>query len=191
MSVWNKSIVKSWQPSFFTLASYSIRFLRWEMRNKTRNLKRQRKLSAKAWAKCSHTFPKFKMCTPAKFWFCPYNQWRKIFAPEQLLLIICSIPQSIERCYNTIYVTYICPWEISQKSTNKSIGTAAAVNWVVFKLVDLAISATPIADRCIQLSIQPCNLHRQTLAVEWPYWRAQWLSTWHHHLSNNAPLSSE
>jgi hypothetical protein len=26
-----------------------------------------------------------------------------------------------------------------------------------------------------------CNLHRQTLAVEWPYWRAQWLSTWRRH----------
>ena len=49
-----------------------------------------------------------------------------------------------------------------------------------FKLVDLAISATPIADRCIKSSTQPCNLHRQTLAVELPYWRAQWLSTWHH-----------
>ena len=30
-------------------------------------------------------------------------------------------------------------------------------------------SATPIAKRCIKLSTQPCNLHRQTLAVEWPY----------------------
>ena len=36
-----------------------------------------------------------------------------------------------------------------------------------FKLVDLAISATPAADRCIKWSTQPCNLHR--LAVEWPY----------------------
>ena len=34
--------------------------------------------------------------------------------------------------------------------------------------MDLAISATPIADRCIKSSTQPCNLHRQTLAVEWP-----------------------
>ena len=33
----------------------------------------------------------------------------------------------------------------------------------------------------IILSTQPCNLHRQTLAVEWPYWTAQWLSTWHRH----------
>ena len=50
-----------------------------------------------------------------------------------------------------------------------------------FKWVDLAISATPVADRCIKLRTPPCNLHRQTLAVEWPYWRAQWLSMWHHH----------
>ena len=34
--------------------------------------------------------------------------------------------------------------------------------------MDLAISATPIADRCIISSIPPCDLHRQTLAVEWP-----------------------
>ena len=38
-----------------------------------------------------------------------------------------------------------------------------------FKLVDLAISATPVADRCIKSSTQQCNLHRQTLAVEWRY----------------------
>jgi hypothetical protein len=50
-----------------------------------------------------------------------------------------------------------------------------------FQLVDLAISATPVADRCIKSSTPPCNLHRQTLALEWPYWRAQWLSTWHRH----------
>ena len=27
----------------------------------------------------------------------------------------------------------------------------------------------------------PCNLHRQTFSVEWPYWSAQWLSMWHRH----------
>ena len=48
--------------------------------------------------------------------------------------------------------------------------------------MDLAISATPIADRCITPSTQPCNLHRQRLAVEWPYWRVQWLSMWHRHM---------
>ena len=37
------------------------------------------------------------------------------------------------------------------------------------KLVDSAISATPVADRYIKSSTQPCSLHRQTLAVEWPY----------------------
>jgi hypothetical protein len=41
--------------------------------------------------------------------------------------------------------------------------------WTPFKLVDSAISATPVADRCIKLSTQPCNLHKQTLAGEWPY----------------------
>jgi hypothetical protein len=50
-----------------------------------------------------------------------------------------------------------------------------------FKWVDLAISAIPVADRCIKSNTQPCNLHRQTLAEELPYWRAQLLSTWHHH----------
>ena len=50
-----------------------------------------------------------------------------------------------------------------------------------FKFVDLAISATAIADRCIKSSTQSCNLHRQTLAVDWLYWRAQWHSTWQCH----------
>ena len=50
-----------------------------------------------------------------------------------------------------------------------------------FKLVDSAISATPIADRCVKSSTQPCNLPRQTLAVEWPCWSAQWLSSWRRH----------
>ena len=44
-----------------------------------------------------------------------------------------------------------------------------------FKIVDLAISATSVADSCIKLSTTPCKRHRQILAVEWPYWRAQWL----------------
>jgi hypothetical protein len=50
-----------------------------------------------------------------------------------------------------------------------------------FKFVDWAISATSIADRCIKSSTGPCNLHRQTLVVEWPYWRALWLSMSHSH----------
>ena len=37
-----------------------------------------------------------------------------------------------------------------------------------FKLVDSTISATPVADGCTKPSTPPCNLHRQTLAVEWP-----------------------
>ena len=50
-----------------------------------------------------------------------------------------------------------------------------------FKLVDLAISRTPVAGRSMKSSTQPCNLHSQTLSVEWPLWRVQWLSTWHRH----------
>jgi hypothetical protein len=37
-----------------------------------------------------------------------------------------------------------------------------------FKLVDFAISATTVTDSFVQLITQPCNLHRQMLAVEWP-----------------------
>jgi hypothetical protein len=33
--------------------------------------------------------------------------------------------------------------------------------------VNSAILATVVADWCIKSSTQPCNLHRQTLAVEW------------------------
>jgi hypothetical protein len=36
-----------------------------------------------------------------------------------------------------------------------------------FKWVDLFISATPVADRCIKLSTHPCNLHRQNTIVKW------------------------
>ena len=43
-----------------------------------------------------------------------------------------------------------------------------------FKWVNSAISAIPV-ERCMKSSTQPCNLHRQTLAVEWPYWWVQWL----------------
>ena len=42
----------------------------------------------------------------------------------------------------------------------------AKVYGQLFKLVDSAISATAIADRCIKSSTPPCNHHRQTLAVE-------------------------
>ena len=42
------------------------------------------------------------------------------------------------------------------------------------------MSATPIADRCIKLSTHHA-IHIQSLAVEWPYWKAQWLPTWHCH----------
>uniref|UniRef100_A0A8C8J7U0 Nucleolar protein 10 n=1 Tax=Oncorhynchus tshawytscha TaxID=74940 RepID=A0A8C8J7U0_ONCTS len=34
--------------------------------------------------------------------------------------------------------------------------------------LDLSISTTPVADSCVKLSTQQCNLHRQTLAIEWP-----------------------
>ena len=36
-----------------------------------------------------------------------------------------------------------------------------------------------VSDRCITSSTQPHNHHKPTLAVEWHYWRAPWLSTWH------------
>ena len=39
-----------------------------------------------------------------------------------------------------------------------------------FQLEDSAISATPVAGRCIKSSTHSCNIHRQTLAVEWSYW---------------------
>ena len=75
---------------------------------------------------------------------------------------------------------FIWPPKFSeQKYTVYSIYPKASEH--PFKLVDLAILATPIADRCIKLSTTPCNLHRQTMAVEWPYWRAQRYSTWHRH----------
>jgi hypothetical protein len=38
-----------------------------------------------------------------------------------------------------------------------------------FELVDLAVAATPVAKMCVKSSTPPWNLHRQTLAAEWPY----------------------
>ena len=49
-----------------------------------------------------------------------------------------------------------------------------------FKLVDSAISDTYLADRCITSS-KSHESQRQTLALEWPYWRPQRLSTWQRH----------
>ncbi|CAB1349934.1 unnamed protein product [Coregonus sp. 'balchen'] len=61
------------------------------------------------------------------------------------------------------------------------LGGSQYTTWTTFKLVDSAFSATHAADRYIKSSTQPCNLHRQTLAVERPYCRVQLLSTWRHH----------
>ena len=47
--------------------------------------------------------------------------------------------------------------------------------------MDSAISATPIADRCMKSSTQPCNLHRRTMAVEWPYWITEGYWKLHRH----------
>ena len=55
-----------------------------------------------------------------------------------------------------------------------------------FKCVDLAVSATPIAYRCIKLSTPPCNLHRQTLAVEWPILKSAMTFVIGCHLSNKS-----
>uniref|UniRef100_A0A4W5LZR0 SRCR domain-containing protein n=1 Tax=Hucho hucho TaxID=62062 RepID=A0A4W5LZR0_9TELE len=51
-------------------------------------------------------------------------------------------------------------------SGNNKIHCKAKGMWT---FMDSAISFTLIADRCIQLSTPPCNLHRQTLAEEWTY----------------------
>ncbi|XP_071261013.1 CD5 antigen-like [Salvelinus alpinus] len=51
-------------------------------------------------------------------------------------------------------------------SGNNKIHYIAKSMWTS---VDLAISATHVADRCIKLSTQPCNLHRQTSAVKCSY----------------------
>ena len=41
--------------------------------------------------------------------------------------------------------------------------------WTPLQISEFDYSATPVADRCIKSSTHPCNLHRQTLLVEWPY----------------------
>uniref|UniRef100_A0A8K9UZQ9 SRCR domain-containing protein n=1 Tax=Oncorhynchus mykiss TaxID=8022 RepID=A0A8K9UZQ9_ONCMY len=51
-------------------------------------------------------------------------------------------------------------------SGNNKIHYITKSKWT---LVGLAISATPVADRCIKSSTQPCNLHTQTSAVKCSY----------------------
>uniref|UniRef100_A0A8L0DTI2 SRCR domain-containing protein n=1 Tax=Oncorhynchus mykiss TaxID=8022 RepID=A0A8L0DTI2_ONCMY len=51
-------------------------------------------------------------------------------------------------------------------SGNNKIHYLAKSMWT---LVDSAISATPVPDRCIKLTTLPCNFHRQTLAVKCPF----------------------
>ena len=52
-----------------------------------------------------------------------------------------------------------------------------------FKLVYSTISATPVyaADQRIKSSTQPCNLHSQTLSVEWPILKSSVTVKWHSH----------
>ena len=73
--------------------------------------------------------------------------------------------------------------ETKMGRAREEIGTAGSryVCGHPFKLADSGSSATPVADGCIKSSTQACNHQGQTLAVERPYWRAQWLSTWHRH----------
>ena len=85
---------------------------------------------------------------------------KQVWKNKNLFLYLMSLLFQIV-CISTLYIPKLCGQP--------------------FRLVDSAISATPVADRCIKLSTQSHNLHRQTLAVEWSYWRAQWLSTWHYH----------
>ena len=61
---------------------------------------------------------------------------------------------------NTVFCYFFTNWLDSACST----GTYTIYTKVCghpFKLVDLAISATPVAERCVKSSTQPCNLHRQ------------------------------
>jgi hypothetical protein len=59
---------------------------------------------------------------------------------------------------------YNVEFEIQWKGTHTYTHTNVCGH--PFKWVDSAISATPVANRCIKSSTQPCNLHRQTVAVE-------------------------
>ena len=111
------------------------------------------------------------------YWY-NINRW-PIFCLNLFSLFCCSRHQSLSM------ISRASSWHLHYIHT--------------FKWVESAISATPVADRCIKLSTHPCNLHRQKLAVEWPYCRAQWLSTWHCHrmppfqkvsLSNFCPTSA-
>ena len=95
------------------------------------------------------------------------------------LLAAVTVYPGIIAKINIDYHNILRPIKSNQVSKNKTHTIYTKVCGHPFKLLDLAISATPVADRCIKSSTWPFNLHRQTLAVEWPYWRAQWHSMWH------------
>ena len=80
-----------------------------------------------------------------------------------------------------IYLPYCDLFQLKWLKTDKKYTMFTNVCGHPFIWVGSDISSTPVVDRCIQLSTQPCDLHRQTLAVEWPYRRAQWLSMWYRH----------
>jgi hypothetical protein len=66
-----------------------------------------------------------------------------------LLMYVCATPEYLGRTY-TVY-TIVC----GQKYAHLQIG-------------GFGYFSTPVADRCIKSSTQPCNLHRQTMTVELP-----------------------
>ena len=69
-------------------------------------------------------------------------------------------------CQFLLPYTYVIIWILPKYSLNILIYTTLP-KVCGHALVDYAISATPVADRCVRSSTQPCNFHRQTFAVEW------------------------
>ena len=114
-----------------------------------------------SWSQRTFCFMRYQTCASmaTHYWFEPIHMWTSIRL--QLEAFQQGQPQLRRLKISNAYTMYTKVCEHP------------------FKWLDLPISATSVADGCIRSSIQPCNLHRQTWAVLWPYWRAQWLSTWH------------
>ena len=98
-----------------------------------------------------------------RYWECFCMRYRWLYRSANTRLVKA---QSTTFVGNTVYTVYTVYTKVCGHP---------------FKWVDSAILAPTIADRCIKPSTQPCHFHRQTLEVEWHYWRAQWISTWPRH----------
>jgi hypothetical protein len=86
--------------------------------------------------------------------------------------------------YRTMYREYqywVNVWGYEGIEVAMHIHCTYKTMWTPLHISGFGYYSNTFVDSCIKLSTLPCNLRRQTLEEECPYWRAQWHSTWHRH----------